>query len=80
VFISSDGGATWAHDVSIADTIVNRLVLDRGSGVARLFAFTYGRGVWSGTVPNSGTPCTYSVSPLEQPASWEASAVALSAI
>jgi uncharacterized protein (TIGR03437 family) len=64
VFVSNDGGASWSHDDGgLPDNITNALALDRGSGVTNLFAFTFGRGVWRVTLPGSGSPCTYSVSP-----------------
>lgn len=72
VFISTDGGATWAHDgSSFPQTYVHALALDRGAGAAYLYAFTFGRGIWrtplggalTGTVA-AAAPCTYSVSPL----------------
>lgn len=67
IFVSFDGGGTWMHDASLAvDTVVVRLLLDRGAGVAKLFAFTHGRGAFSVAIPNSGIPCTYSLSPRSQ--------------
>jgi len=71
VFLSTDGGASWAHDgAAFPQTIINALGIDRSSGAAYLWAFTFGRGIWrtplggalAGTVAASA-PCTYSVSP-----------------
>jgi uncharacterized protein (TIGR03437 family) len=69
VFASFDGGNTWVRDDDpFANVIVMNLVLD-GSGAARtLYAFTYGRGVWSVPLPPAGstaTTCSYTVSPLQ---------------
>jgi uncharacterized protein (TIGR03437 family) len=64
VFITQDGGVTWAHDQSpFSNAIVNTLALDRPLGGSTLFAFTFGRGVWK--VPLAGAPvgCSYSASP-----------------
>ena len=38
---------------------------NRSAGPANLFAFTYGSGVWKVTLPGTGSPCTYSVSPSQ---------------
>jgi uncharacterized protein (TIGR03437 family) len=70
VFVSTDAGASWAHDSStFANTIINTLALDRGSGGANLYAFTFGRGVWRVALggSNAGSPCLYSVSPTLAP-------------
>jgi len=64
LFVSSDGGATWARDANpFADVPTETLVLDRSSGQNTLFAFTHGRGVWRTVLPGSGAPCQYSISP-----------------
>lgn len=67
MFASLDGGNTWVRDDNpFANVIVMNLVLD-GSGAARtLYAFTYGRGVWSVPLPAGGanaSACVYAVSP-----------------
>jgi photosystem II stability/assembly factor-like uncharacterized protein len=63
VFVSMDAGATWSRDANnFANTAVSSMTLDRSTGVTNLFAFTYGRGAWRVTLPNSGTACTYAVS------------------
>jgi|CXWL01.1.fsa_nt_gi photosystem II stability/assembly factor-like uncharacterized protein len=48
VFVSTDGGAHWATEVTgfPKGTVVERLALNAGSP-RRLFAFTHGRGAWS---------------------------------
>ena len=47
VFISLDGGATWAHDAHpFANVITDHLAIDGPPGARTLYAFTYGRGVW----------------------------------
>jgi len=64
IFVSLDGGVTWAmEDTPYVNVPVVNLALDRGAGVTNLFAFTTGRGVWRLTLPNSGNPCQYAVSP-----------------
>src|SRR5439155_16285897 len=63
VFISVDGGATWARDDNpFANTVTETLVLDRSAGQTALIAFTHGRGVWKTILPGAGEPCRYSVS------------------
>jgi photosystem II stability/assembly factor-like uncharacterized protein len=60
VFVSQDGGATWARDVSpFASVPTERLILERGAGATHLYAFTFGRGVWRTELPGSGSPCAY---------------------
>ena len=62
IYVSLDGGATWSRDVNpFVDSPVTTLTLERGSGAAWLFAFTYGRSAWKVQVADSGTPCSYSV-------------------
>lgn len=49
VFVSLDGGANWARENGgFANVIVERLAIAANppGGVAQLYAFTYGRGVW----------------------------------
>jgi photosystem II stability/assembly factor-like uncharacterized protein len=63
LFVSADGGTTWARDANpFADAVTEVLVLDRSSGQNTLFAFTHGRGVWRTVLPGSGDPCQYAVS------------------
>jgi photosystem II stability/assembly factor-like uncharacterized protein len=62
VFVSIDGGASWARDESpFASVPTEALRIDRGSGVTYLYAFTFGRGVWRTRLPGAGTPCSYSL-------------------
>lgn len=65
VFVSTDGGASWAHDASpFSNVIVEDLVVDRGTRSNWLFAFTYGRGAYRAGLPGAVLPdCRYSVSP-----------------
>lgn len=64
VFVSPDGGDTWARDTSLENVIVEELALDQGLSSNWLFAFTHGRGVYRVPLPNSpSVDCTYSVSP-----------------
>lgn len=64
IFITQDGGNTWAHDQSaFADAVVTSLKLDRPLGGSVLFAFTFGRGAWKTPLANAPTGCTYSASP-----------------
>lgn len=47
VFVTLDGGATWAVEAGFSPVITEALqVLERSNGETQLFAFTYGRGVW----------------------------------
>lgn len=59
VFVSLDGGASWAReDLGVPYTTVETLVLEKSGSGYYLFAFTHGRGayrVWLGP----GEPCTY---------------------
>jgi uncharacterized protein (TIGR03437 family) len=64
IFITQDGGNTWAHDQSaFADAVVDSLKLDRPLGGSVLFAFTFGRGAWKTPLANAPVGCTYSASP-----------------
>src|SRR5260370_16142183 len=63
VFVSLDGGGTWARDDNpFANAVTETLVLDRSAGQSTLFAFTHGRGVWKVALPGSGEACQYAVS------------------
>src|SRR5439155_10335188 len=58
VFVSINGGGTWARDDNpFANAVTETLALDRSAGQSRLYAFTHGRGVWRVTLPGSGDPC-----------------------
>ncbi|MDZ4800116.1 MAG: hypothetical protein SGI92_18320 [Bryobacteraceae bacterium] len=62
VFVSLDGGGNWMRDQNPFATLpTEALVLERGSGAAYLYAFTFGRGVWRTMLPNTGSPCAYQV-------------------
>jgi hypothetical protein len=63
VFVTLDGGATWARDSNpFADAVTETLALDRTSGQNALYAFTHGRGVWKTVLPGSGDACQYELS------------------
>jgi uncharacterized protein (TIGR03437 family) len=64
IFVTQDGGATWAHDLSpFENAVVDSLKLDRPLGGSQLFAFTFGRGAWKTPLANTPAACTYSASP-----------------
>ena len=66
VFVSTDAGASWARDAGpFANVVTEQLILNRDTGVTRLYAFTFGRGAWRAELPNSGTACTYEISGLQ---------------
>jgi uncharacterized protein (TIGR03437 family) len=66
IFITHDGGNTWAHDESaLADAVVDSLSLDKPLSGSVLFAFTFGRGVWKTLLANASTGCSYSASPTD---------------
>ena len=47
VFVSLDGGATWAREnTGFANTVVESLSIGSVGGTLNLFAFTHGRGAW----------------------------------
>ena len=65
VIASLDGGNSWTRDVNPFATVpTESLVLERGSGVTYLYAFTLGRGVWRTALPGTGAPCDYAVDDL----------------
>jgi uncharacterized protein (TIGR03437 family) len=64
VFVSPDGGATWAvENTGFANAPVEWLALNIAGQTIQLFAFTHGRGVWR--VPLGGV-CSASLSPARQ--------------
>lgn len=64
VFTSPDGGQSWAvENTGFANVPVESLSINAFNGVAHLFAFTRGRGVWR--VP-LGLVCNYNISPPSQ--------------
>jgi uncharacterized protein (TIGR03437 family) len=61
VFVSNDGGATWAvENTGFANVITEALALNVVNGVTQLYAFTHGRGAWRVTANLSG--CNYALS------------------
>lgn len=61
VFVSADGGSTWARDdVSFPNTVAERLQFVNNNGPV-LYAFTYGRGLWR-TRLSDQPPCEYKAS------------------
>lgn len=64
VFVSTDAGATWAvENTGFANTIVESLQVARGDATnpARLYAFTYGRGVWRVPLADLDGVATYRI-------------------
>ncbi|HKC88191.1 MAG TPA: hypothetical protein VKG02_19550, partial [Blastocatellia bacterium] len=57
VFVTTDGGATWAVESGIPNVVTEALALNR----AQIFAFTYGRGAHRATL--GASDCFYSLSP-----------------
>jgi hypothetical protein len=47
VFVSLDGGGTWAREnTGFANTVVESLAIGSVGSTLNLFAFTHGRGAW----------------------------------
>jgi hypothetical protein len=64
VFVSRDGGATWAVEVTgFAKVITETLAMGSVGVASHLFAFTHGRGAWRVAIAGGVTP-SISVSPL----------------
>ncbi|HET9485731.1 MAG TPA: hypothetical protein VFO79_17340 [Xanthomonadales bacterium] len=64
VFVTTDGGASWAvENTGFANTIVESLRVAPGdaSNPARLYAFTYGRGVWRVPLADLDGVATYRI-------------------
>lgn len=62
VFVSADGGATWAiENTGFANVVTESLALNVVGGVTQLFAFTHGRGAWRVNLNNTG--CLQSIAP-----------------
>jgi hypothetical protein len=60
VFVSTDGGATWAvENTGFANVVTESLVLNTADGVTSLYAFTHGRGAFRVTANMSG--CNFSL-------------------
>jgi sugar lactone lactonase YvrE len=65
VFVSQNGGASWAIENSgFPNTVVESLALNTTNGQTSLYAFTHGRGVWRVSISASG--CSYSLSATGQ--------------
>jgi len=58
VFVSEDGGATWAaENTGFATVVTESLTLGTGNdGTRYLFAFTHGRGAWRVQLPEGPPP------------------------
>lgn len=66
VFVSTDGATTWARDLNpFASVPTESVVIERGAGNTQLYAFTFGRGVWRTTLPDTGEACSYRVARTE---------------
>ncbi len=63
VFVSTDGGATWAvENTGFANVVTETLVLNTTGGVTTLYAFTHGRGAYKVTANMSG--CNFSLAEI----------------
>ncbi|MGH9838077.1 MAG: hypothetical protein ACREEM_04760, partial [Blastocatellia bacterium] len=55
IFVSTDGGTTWAvENTGFANVVTESLVLNTAGGVTSLYAFTHGRGAYKVTANMSG--------------------------
>lgn len=61
VFVTTDGGATWAVESGMPNVVTETLALNAGANATQLFAFTYGRGAWRTSL--GANVCRYSLSP-----------------
>jgi uncharacterized protein (TIGR03437 family) len=62
VFVSTDGGASWAvENTGFANVVTESLSANVANGVTTLYAFTHGRGAFKVTANMSG--CDYAISP-----------------
>ena len=62
VFTTIDSGNTWLKEnTGFANVSTEALVLNTANGVARLYAFTHGRGAWR--VPLAAGSCSFSLTP-----------------
>jgi hypothetical protein len=62
VFVSRDGGATWAvENNGFANTVTETLAMGSVSGVPNLFAFTHGRGAFRVAPVDGGTLPTVTI-------------------
>jgi photosystem II stability/assembly factor-like uncharacterized protein len=59
IFVSTDGGGTWAkEDSGFPNTVVQSMSIQKAGEGSVLHAFTYGRGVWKVWL-GPGEPCRY---------------------
>lgn len=61
VFVTTDGGVTWAVESGMPNVVTEALALNAGANATQLFAFTYGRGAWRTSL--GANDCRYSLSP-----------------
>ncbi|MGH9843470.1 MAG: BACON domain-containing protein, partial [Blastocatellia bacterium] len=65
VFVSTNGGATWAvENTGFANVVTESLALNVVDGQTQLFAFTFGRGGWRVATNTAG--CNFSLSAPSQ--------------
>lgn len=64
LFVSTDGGATWAVESGLPRVPVSTLVFNTVGGVTSLYAFTQGRGAWRVTTSNQG--CQFQLASASQ--------------
>ncbi len=64
LMISTDAGATWAHDDTLPGAVADDLAFDSPQA-NYLFVFTHGRGVWRAPLPAAHANCTFLVSPTD---------------
>jgi len=61
IFVTTDGGVTWAVESGTPNVVTEALALNAGSNATQLYAFTYGRGAWRTSL--GANDCRYSLSP-----------------
>jgi uncharacterized protein (TIGR03437 family) len=72
VFVSTDGGATWAvENTGFANVVTESLALNTADGITSLYAFTHGRGVFKVTANMSG--CNFALSRTDTTVAQEGS-------
>jgi len=69
VFVSPDGGASWAVEYSgFANTVVESLAINTANGISSLYAFTHGRGAYRVTLgPGCNQPTFDPTASFEAP-------------
>jgi uncharacterized protein (TIGR03437 family) len=61
VFVSTDGGATWAvENTGFANVVTETLALNVANGATSLYAFTHGRGAYRVTA-NNNSGCNFAL-------------------